>query len=55
MKMRNIRMRNTVQFYTVAAAGSLMPLRPAVVATVRKILMNKNSPDDKQRMQNATV
>jgi len=55
MKIRNIRTHNTVQFYAVAAVGSLIPLRPAIVAAARKILMNKNSPGDKQRMQNATV
>lgn len=46
--------RNIVQFHTVAAVGSLMPLQPAIIVAARKILMNKNSPGDKQRMQNAT-
>lgn len=49
--------RRTAQHFAVlygcSCGISLMPLRPAIVAVARKILMNKNSTDDKQRTQNA--
>lgn len=38
--------------YGCSCGIPLMPLQPAIVAVVRKILMNKNSTDGKQRTQN---